>query len=550
MNKNKNMNNIKKYMLTGVMMFSLFACQDQLDIKNPNAPTIPSASSETGILSLGLGAVYANGFRDLKFYDGVNGRFWAGAIGFHELMGDVVGVEAANIYANQLCYPDNVILDNGSQVPNTNVPNTQKGLIRAYNVNASAASNPLFYEWAYMYSLNNACNSVLEIVETIPFIGDAATKKNTIKAWAYFWKGFAYSRIGSTYYAGLINDKPGALNNKFVSKEDIIKESNNNFDKAATILGTLTNSADYKATLGKLIPDYCQKGKGGILAPDMWVRNINTLKARNILVNTTTKDMTATQWKSIADLAANGIKSSDMIFTGRSNNAGDNDFISGQGGSVIAKTISPNPGGGGYKLSERLIQEYKTGDKRLDNNFKIGTTWTGDASRGNSFNTRYTIIDGGAGMAGVVVYGTQKEGLYELALGGNYEENELMKAEAAINTSDIEGGLKIIDAIRTYQGAGLVAVAGTSLKLDNAKEEFRRERRVTCAWRGLSFYDARRWGVIENGRKGAVIIDRAGKTNTNATIQYNFLDYWDVPDNELAYNKPDASSAPVVNPKK
>jgi hypothetical protein len=124
-----------------------------------------------------------------------------------------------------------------------------------------------------------------------------------------------------------------------------------------------------------------------------------------------------------------------------------------------------------------------------------------------------------------------------------------MKAEALINTGKIEDGLKIIDAIRTLQGAGLKAVAGTSLSLDDAKEEFRRERRVTCAWRGLSFYDARRWGVLENGRTNAVVVDKGSVVNTKATINYNYLDYYDVPDNELAYNKPDASSAPIKNPK-
>jgi hypothetical protein len=152
-------------------------------------------------------------------------------------------------------------------------------------------------------------------------------------------------------------------------------------------------------------------------------------------------------------------------------------------------------------------------------------------------------------MAGVVVYGTQAEGIYELAVAGNYEENELMKAEASLYTGKQEDALKIIDGIRTLQGAGLTAVAGTSLSLDAAKEEFRRERRVTCAWRGLSFYDARRWGVLENGRTNAVVIDKSAVLNTKATITYNFLDYYDVPDNELAYNKPNAASAPVKNPK-
>ena len=543
------MKKMKKYILMTCFAFSLASCQDQLDIKNPNLPTPASASTESGIISLGLGAVYGNGFRDVKYFDGVLGRFWAGAIGFHELMGDVVGIEAANQFSNQLACPDFITLDNGTKVLNPSSPNQQIPFIRSVNINSNAGQNPTYYEWGYMYSLNNACNAVLEVVEGVKFTGDAAVKKNVIKAWCYWWKGFAYSRIGSIYYAGIINDKSGSTNSKYVSKEDIIKESNKNLDAASAILATLSSTADYRAILGGLIPDFCQKGKGGILAPDMWVRNVNTLKARNILVNTPTKSMTSAQWASILELANNGVKSTDLIFTGRSGGAGDNDFMSASGGSVISKTLSALAGQGTYKLSERLIQEFKPEDKRFQNNFSLTATWVGDAGRGNAFNTRYAAISGGKGMAGVVVYGSQAEGIYELPLAGNFEENELMKAEALINTGKPEDGLKIVDAIRSSQGAGLAATAGTSLTLDQAKEEFRRERRVTCAWRGLSFYDARRWGVLENGRFNAVVVDKSSVVNTKATINYNYLDYYDVPDNELAYNKPDASSAPVKNPK-
>ena len=66
-------------------------------------------------------------------------------------------------------------------------------------------------EWAYMYQLNNACNGILAAVDGITnYTGDAATKKNTLKAWAYWWKGWAYSRIGSLYYAGIINNGDAA----------------------------------------------------------------------------------------------------------------------------------------------------------------------------------------------------------------------------------------------------------------------------------------------------------------------------------------------------
>ena len=51
-------------------------------------------------------------------------------------------------------------------------------------------------------------------------------------------------------------------------------------------------------------------------------------------------------------------------------------------------------------------------------------------------------------------------------------------------------------------------------------------------------------------RTGCVVLaGSAGALNTNATINYGFLDYWDVPDNELAYNPAEAGSAPIKNPK-
>jgi len=123
-----------------------------------------------------------------------------------------------------------------------------------------------------------------------------------------------------------------------------------------------------------------------------------------------------------------------------------------------------------------------------------------------------------------------------------------MKAEANIYLNSIDAGLTLLDNVRDYQGAGLAATSGTGLTAAQAKEELRSERRVALAFRGYSFYDARRWGVINSGRTGCVVVDKAGALNTNATIQYNFLDYWDVPDNELVYNKPSDVAVVTKNP--
>lgn len=544
---------MKKYIKNTVFSLALVsllgACKEQLDVKNPNQPTPASASTETGVIGLAQGSVYINGFKDgIKYYDGIPGYFWTGAVGFHEMMGDVVGEEAANVYGNQIGMPDVVILDDGTKVLNPSSINSQIALIRTINTNANAGANPLFYEWGYMYNLNNAMNNVIDIAKATTFSGDAtssAAKKNTILAWAYWWKGYAYSRIGSIYYAGLINDKTAATNANYVTKEKIIDEANKNLDQAATLLTALGSDANYTATITALVPQFNQVGKGIPPTTDMWKRSINTLKARNILVNTTAAAMTAAQWGQVLTLTNDGVKSTDNVFTGRSTDNAD--FISSVNGSMAAKSTGV-PGTVTYKISERLIQDFPTGDKRLANNFtQLAAPALFNSDRGNSFNTRWQLVSGGKGQAGVVVLSNLTVGAYELYLAGTYEENELMKAEAKIYTGDIAGGLASIDAVRSFQGAGLSPLSGLSLA--DAKEALRKERRVGLVFRGLSFYDARRWEVITKGRTGAVVVDKAGKVSTNATIQYNFLDYWDVPDNELAYNPAATGSAPIKNPK-
>jgi hypothetical protein len=540
--------------LVGILgvTLSLTACKKDLDITNVNSPTPTSAQNENGAIALAQGTIYLNGFYNLKYSDGVYGRFWAGAMGFQEIMGDVVGAEAANAFMNQIGCPNKVTLDNGTVALNPSQPRTQYELVRYANQNAQGGSNTTFYEWAYMYNMIAASNKILELADKTTFTGTgAATKKATIQAWAYWWKGFAYSRIGSTYYAGLIQNQPTdavATNGKYVTKEAIIAEASSNFDKAVTALGGATATADYTATLGKLIPAFLQKGKGGILTIDMWKRSINTMKARNILVNTTRANMTASQWNTILTLANDGVNSTDLIFTARTD----------ANGSFIENTVADKTGQAAitgstntYKLSERWVQDFVAGDKRKDQNvITLASVGLFNTDRGNSFNTRYSLKYGGAGLTGVTVYSNNAIGANEITIAATFEENELMKAEALIMTGKVVLGTAAIDAVRTYQGAGLTALAA-GLTQAEAYEQLRRERRIALAFRGLSFYDARRWEIIapDKSRTGAVVISSTGVVNTNATIVYGFLDYWDVPDNELAYNPAEAGSAPTKNPK-
>ncbi len=538
-----------------LVLLTAVSCKKELNIIDTNNPTPSAAASEAGVISLAQGAIYKNGFYDLKYSDGVYGRFWAGATGFHEMMGDVIGVEAANAYINQIGCPNKVTLDNATVVLNPSAVNTQYSLLRSVNFNSQSGSNPTYYEWAYMYNMIVASNTVIALANKSAYTSEAATKKATILAWAYYWKGYAYARIGSIYYAGIKQNatfEDQSTNGNYVSKENIIAESNAMFDNAATQLGAATSTTAYTEVLGQLIPSFLQIGKGGVFSKAAFLRNINTMKARNILVNTPIASMTAAQWSNILTLTTNGITATDLIFTGRTDANGD--FL---GTTIADKIASSASATGTYKLSERWVQEFRTGDQRFANNVRTLNTGVGNFNqdRGNSFNTRYTLRKAGNGLAGVVVYANSDAGANEITLCGTFEENELMKAEATMNAggfsaASITAGMAMVDNVRNYQGAGLApTVAATAAA---AREELRRERRIALAFKGLSFYDARRMDIIDpsKSRTGCVVLaGTTGTLNTNATINYGFLDYWDVPDNELAYNPATAGSAPVKNPK-
>ncbi len=540
------------YLLCVLLIVQAGCRKEELNVQNPNSPTPESAKTEAGVLSLSLGAVYQTGFNgitDGKYSSSFLGSsFFFLAPAYHDLMADVISSEAANNITNQVSVPDYVIFDDGTKVANT-AP--AKQVIRLNNTRTKAGSNMFYYEWTWMYFLNNACNLVLETVDNVTFTGDAATRKNALKAWAYFWKGYAYSRIGSIYYAGLIKNESAKINGLYKTSAEIIAEADANYNKAIEALNGITTLADYNTIVKALIPAQCQTGKGGVLTPTMWIHTINTMKARNILVNKRVKDMTATDWNNILTLVNNGVTSSDLVFTGRSASAGG--FLSATTGSVAAMTVG-DPTSTTYKISERLIQEYNTGDKRLANNFSKVTAYLNQKG-GFTFSTRYRLLDGGNAMSGVQVLASRTVGAYELYVASTYEENELMKAEANIKLNNIASGLASVDAVRTYQGSGISAVSGAITDATLAYEELRRERRTALLFRNVSLYDSRRWGYLDDigaggtGRTNAVVVSSTGVLNTKATINYNFIDYWDVPDDELALNPPADGSAPVQNPK-
>jgi hypothetical protein len=560
-----------KKRLPGVRYLAFFtiillagSCKKELNQVNPNSPTSAgNVNNETGVTAYALGGVYWSGF---NYGDGWLGdSYFSLPWGYHELMGDVAGGgTGSNNQTTTMGVPETLTPDPvGAPTTVVTNPSPEISIIRSYNNTASTASanNALYYEWTNMYALINSMNSTLTLLPGVS--GLSADKTATIKAWCYWWKGYAYAQIGTLYYAGLIENKPSTINSNFVGQAAIITESNNQLNLALAALKGISNQGDYGTVIAELIPKQNQIGLGQALSSVQWIRTINTMLARNILLNklspfvngnpsaaitgASIPAIAASDWTSIIAYCNAGIQAGDYVFTGRSSST--NSFFTAPDGTVASLSTLSNQIST-YKVSERLVQNFQVGDKRLANFTASNGTFYGDA---NSNSTRYGLVDNvTAGLSGITTLASRQVAGIEIYIGPTYEENALMLAEANIRSGSIDAGLKLIDAVRMQQGAGVPAVAGTGLTLTQALNVLTQERLAALAYRGLSFYDLRRWGwnygkAKGGGRYGCTLI--YNKTvYTNAYINYNYMDYWDVPADEIVKNPPATGSSAVVNP--
>src|SRR5438477_7574702 len=100
-----------------------------------------------------------------------------------------------------------------------------------------------------------------------------------------------------------------------------------------TTLNAITNQGDYSDVIAELIPAQCQVGLGKPLSSAQWIETINTMLARNILLNhlapfvngnpgatinkSTIAPMMAADWQSVVTLCNKGVQQGDYVFTGR-----------------------------------------------------------------------------------------------------------------------------------------------------------------------------------------------------------------------------------------
>ncbi|MEJ7673235.1 MAG: hypothetical protein WKF59_11095 [Chitinophagaceae bacterium] len=96
------------------------------------------------------------------------------------MLADVISASASNQNINVINLPEFVTLDDGTKISSGL---NQRSTIRITNTRSNRSSNSVYYEYAFMYSLNNALNNVLEVLPNVKFTGgDAATKKKNARS--------------------------------------------------------------------------------------------------------------------------------------------------------------------------------------------------------------------------------------------------------------------------------------------------------------------------------------------------------------------------------
>ncbi|OQP59903.1 hypothetical protein A3860_35930 [Niastella vici] len=526
------------------------ACKKStLELNDPNNPT-PDQSliTEAGLQNFSLGILQK---MMANVPDEGKTNIFHIALTNHSIMGDEAYVPYGNYGLRWVDQVYKITLPSGTVITNPNGVD-QKTQLKGFDSRDAGERNAFLYEWASCYYIIGQANQLLAALDNpaLTLTGDATNKKNIFKAWALWWKGYAYSRIGSMYLAGVITNDVGKTNGDFVDHTAIMAEADKVLTDCLTTLNSVSAGADYNTTMTAIVASFDDNKK--IVTTDMWKRQVYSLQARNLLVNKKIPEMTTANWQQIITLTNQGIQATDNVFKFGMDPSGSNDVSLGfyHPYAFIGEVQQFS------FVSERLVQEFKANDNRLKKGFvPFSVPKVNERGRGLQFGTRWNpvfIENGGLYATG------DNRGTVPWAC--SYEENALMKAEALIRTGSTELGLQLVDAVRDFQNSGLAHVAGTSLNATQALEEYRRERRVALFLWGTAFYDARRWGVTKpaaqgGGRANAIVIvpgnllspPQSGSIPTPCFMEYNYMDYWDVPQNELDFNTPGNINIPLKN---
>lgn len=136
-----------------------------------------------------------------------------------------------------------------------------------------------------------------------------------------------------------------------------------------------------------------------------------------------------------------------------------------------------------------------------------------------------------ADAEGNAVFGEGSQDFYVI----RYADVLLMRAEALMETGDINGAASLVDQVRARVGMPSIAdVEGSNLTQDEMRLVVRHERRVELAFEGLRFMDLKRWGTVEEAFSRA---DADPVGPYSPIYQGARSESFPIPQNELDVNK-------------
>jgi starch-binding outer membrane protein, SusD/RagB family len=509
-----NMNFRKLFLITlvfGSVLFFTTACEEGLNVTNPNNPTPDIVENEEGIKRVARG-VYSKG----------GGWFEWITWQIHEHMADNAVAPWVNFNFNRFHgNPERIIYSDGTEVlpPERDANGRNQPQWIDFINRRDDPEGGVELEWQSMYRINNEANLILQTLEggEVDFSGNAQAKERGYYAWAYFWKGYSYSRIGLAYEYGLIVDTYGSTNNNYLTPDEILEESNRMFNLA---IDHASNG------IGSMINDIQPAIFGTNITEASFIQAANTFIARNLISGQMRDNITQTEWEEIRDTALDGLETNDGTFRIASDEA---TFLT----SITATWRMANTW---MMPSARVVQAAKhEGDARGDLFVDYNEPPYNNRISQPHLNTLHYALPPYAGTApGIPTYLTSAE------------ENLLILAEAEFELGNPETAAGYIDQVRVMQGAGLPALGEATL------EDIRRERRIALFMRNTGFYDARRFGelsgCVDNLWVYQMIDDAPPPVlDEEATICYGYKEYLPVPEHETVFNPLDGGQQPTMD---
>src|ERR1700734_244149 len=96
----------KLLFLSLILLMGTMSCKRQLNVGNPNAPTIPQdVNNQAGLIAFAQGAVYVDGFAASNAYNWLGSGYFSLNYGYAELLGDMIGSTDANEAINTINIP-------------------------------------------------------------------------------------------------------------------------------------------------------------------------------------------------------------------------------------------------------------------------------------------------------------------------------------------------------------------------------------------------------------------------------------------------------------